>query len=59
MGPGGETPEKPVGGIWIGVASKLQIEVRFFHFRFDRQRNMELTAVNALNELRKLILQEL
>jgi nicotinamide-nucleotide amidase len=58
MGPGGETPEKPVGGVWIGVASKLQIEVRFFHFRFDRQRNMELTAVNALNELRKLILQE-
>lgn len=58
MGPSGETAEKPVGGVWIGVASKQQVDIKFFHFRFDRQRNMELSAVNALNELRKFILQE-
>ena len=58
MGPSGGTPDKPVGGVWIGVGSKNKVDIKFFHFRFDRQRNMELTAVNALNEMRKLILQE-
>jgi len=59
MGPSGGTPDKPVGGVWIGVGSKNKVDIKFFHFRFDRQRNMELTAVNALNEMRKLILLEL
>ena len=58
MGPSGGTPDKPVGGVWIGVGSKNKVDIKFFHFRFDRQRNMELTAVNALNEMRKLILLE-
>jgi nicotinamide-nucleotide amidase len=59
MGPGGGSAEKPVGGVWIGVGSKRNVEIKFFHFRFDRQRNIELTAINALNEMRKFILQEL
>jgi len=41
------------------VGSKKNIETKFFQFRFDRQRNIELTAINALNEMRKFILQEL
>ncbi|MBS1626316.1 MAG: CinA family nicotinamide mononucleotide deamidase-related protein [Bacteroidetes bacterium] len=55
MGPGGETPDKPVGTAWIAVADKKKIITRRFHFRFDREKNIELTAVNALNLLRQLI----
>jgi nicotinamide-nucleotide amidase len=59
MGPSGGSIKKPVGSVWIGVGSKKNIETKFFQFRFDRQRNIELTAINALNEMRKFILQEL
>ncbi|MDR3714552.1 MAG: CinA family nicotinamide mononucleotide deamidase-related protein [Puia sp.] len=55
MGPDGGTPAKPVGWVWIGVGNREKMEVRSFRFRFDRQRNIELTAVNALNMLRKFI----
>ncbi len=55
MGPGGATAEKPVGMVWIAVASKENTIVKKFHFRFDRERNIGLTAINALNLLRQMI----
>ena len=55
MGPGGATAEKPVGMVWIAVASKASTVVKEFHFRFDRERNIGLTAINALNLLRQMI----
>lgn len=55
MGPGGATPEKPVGMVWIAVASKENVDVKEFYFRFDRERNIGLTAINALNMLRQMI----
>ncbi len=56
MGPGGETPDKPVGSVWIAVANKEKIESKLFHFRWDRKKNIELTTLNALEMLRKFII---
>lgn len=56
MGPDGGSEEKPVGLVWIGVGNKDKIVTQKFNFRFDRLRNIELTAMNALNMLRKFII---
>ena len=53
MGPGGATEEKPVGFVCVAVSSKEGTKSTTFSFRFDRQRNIELTAAHALNFLRK------
>jgi nicotinamide-nucleotide amidase len=53
MGPGGASNEKPVGFVCVAVSSKTGTKSTTFNFRFDRQRNIELTAAHALNFLRK------
>jgi nicotinamide-nucleotide amidase len=45
-----------VGTVWIAVGNKEKTDAIRLNFRFDRQRNIGLTAVNALNYLRKFIL---
>jgi nicotinamide-nucleotide amidase len=57
MGPDGGTPEKPVGTVWIAAGSRDKIMAQKFQFKFDRMRNIEMTAVTALNLLRKFIIE--
>lgn len=57
MGPDGGSPEKPVGTVWIAVGNAEKQHTQRLHFRFGRQRNIQLTAVHALINLRKFIIQ--
>jgi nicotinamide-nucleotide amidase len=56
MGPNGGTDEKPVGTVWIAVGNGEKTETRKYSFRFDRMRNISMTALNALDFLRRFIL---
>ena len=51
-GPDGGTPEKPVGLVYVGVASANGCETQEMHLRGERDWIRELTCVNALNALR-------
>ena len=51
-GPDGGTPEKPVGLVYVGMASTSGCEAQELHLRGERDWIRELTCVNALNALR-------
>jgi nicotinamide-nucleotide amidase len=54
-GPDGGTPDKPVGTVWIAVASKNKVVAKKFLFGNKRMQNIERTAVSALYMLYRLL----
>lgn len=54
-GPTGGTEEKPVGTVYIGVASKTDRFIKRFQFGTNRIMNKEMSAYASLNALRLLM----
>jgi nicotinamide-nucleotide amidase len=51
-GPGGATDEKPVGTVWIAVATPEKIVAKKFSYGDNRERNILRASLSALNLLR-------
>ena len=54
-GPDGGTEDKPVGTVWIGVATSGKTQVKKFTFGNKRAQNIERSAISALFMLNNLI----
>ena len=54
-GPAGGSAEKPVGTVWIAVASTGQQQARLYHFDGDRAAVREATLQRALADALQLI----
>ncbi len=55
-GPGGGTPEKPVGTVWIGICGDNLCKAEKFLFEGNRQQVRESTAQTALKMVEDAIL---
>ncbi|MFZ4754541.1 MAG: nicotinamide-nucleotide amidohydrolase family protein [Miltoncostaeaceae bacterium] len=54
-GPGGGTPQKPVGLVYVGIAGPAGTETRELHLQGDRERVRQRAATRALHLLREAI----
>ncbi|WP_125140426.1 competence/damage-inducible protein A [Clostridium transplantifaecale] len=57
-GPDGGTPEKPVGLVYIACYMKDSVKVEEFHFNGNREKIREQTVVQALDLLRRSVLNQ-
>ena len=51
-GPGGGTETKPVGMVWIAIATEEGTTTKKMQFSKHRERNIKMTVLSALNLLR-------
>ena len=54
-GPGGGTPNKPVGLVWVALAGPTGADAREWHFADDRAANRRRAVIAALNMLRRAL----
>jgi len=52
-GPGGGTTDKPVGTVWIAIATPTKVFSKRWQFSGNRERNIIITCLTALNMLRR------
>ncbi|MBT1073670.1 competence/damage-inducible protein A [Geobacter grbiciae] len=55
-GPEGGSPDKPVGTVFIALADQAGCSAKGYHFRGDRDRIRTITAVTAMDWLRRRLL---
>jgi nicotinamide-nucleotide amidase len=54
-GPDGGSVEKPVGTVWIAVASRTEVYAQQFLFGKHRERNIQAATLTALNLMRRML----
>lgn len=56
-GPGGGTPEKPVGTIWLAIGNKNITRTQKLQLAKNRENNIHYTAIAGLNMIRRFIIK--
>ena len=57
-GPGGGTPDKPVGTVWVAYGNEKNMRTKKLQLTRNREMNIKYSAAYALNAFRRLLVAE-